>query len=204
MPKILSKSGDSLADIYDVKGSIAGIENLEPRDLPIVHEMGGTVFSERFSTQILKIESGDQLQSDDWGTLLTGLPNTVFRIMGVRVLVDETARVTLASLALRDPANARESPFWSWDNVLDDEENIRFSIDGAATAVEIFLRPNAANVQIPHTGTGSEQPQNTGGIIFRGTTPAFGAGNVEAIAFVSIAFAEIGGVSSRGLPIPSW
>jgi len=203
-PKILSQAGDSLADIYDVKGSIAGIENLESRDLPIVHEMGATVFSERFSTEILRISSAAQSQSDDWGTLLTGLPDTVFRVQGVRVFVDVTARVTLASLAMRDPVTARETPIWSWDDANDGETSVRFSDDGAATGVSIFLQPAPGNVQLPKIGAGDQQPQRVNGLIFRGTTPAFGAGTVEAVALVDIAFAQIGGVSSRGLPIPGW
>lgn len=204
MVRILSKSGDSLADMYDVRGSVAGIDELITQELPIVHEMGSTVFSERFSTEILRISSAAQSQNDDWGTLLQGLPNTVFRIMGIRVFVDVTARVTLASLAMRDPITARETPIWSWDDATDAETSIRFSDDGAATGVAIFLQPAPGNVQLPHTGSGTEQPQHVSGLIFRGTTPGFGAGTVEVVALVDIAFAQIGGVSSRGLPIPSW
>ena len=45
MVKILSQAGISLADLYNVEGSIAGIEQLDTRELPIVHEMSGTIFS---------------------------------------------------------------------------------------------------------------------------------------------------------------
>jgi len=202
--KVLSQSGNSLADIYDVEGSVAGIEQLETRELPIMHEMGATVFSERFSTLLLSTASGAILQSAQWNVATQGLPGNVTRIFGIRVFVDVTSRVNNCVLSIQDPRSLREMPIWAWDSANDGEFEARFSIDGAAAATVRFLQPAQVNTQLPHIMAGLGQPQPVSGLMFRGITNAFGAGNLNATALVAVGFTQVAGLSSRGLPVPSW
>lgn len=203
MVKILSQAGNSLADIYDAKGSVAGIEQLETRELPIVHEMGSTIFSERFSTFIRSISSGAIAQGTAWNAVITDLPNNAFRIFGIRIFISTTARVTLASLAIQQD-DGREIPIWTWDDATDIELRARFSDDGAAAGTTQFLQPSPGNVMLPHMMAGNDQPQAIPNLAFRGLTSAFGAGTVTSVALIDIGFGQIGGISSRGLPLPSW
>lgn len=204
MVKILSQAGTSLADTYNVEGSIAGIEQLETRELPIVHEMGGTVFSERLSSSIRHASSGAINQSTNWNVILTDLPVTPFRILGVTVFISTTARVTIASVAVRHPGDDREIPIWIWDAARDVEVRARFTDTGAAVATTQFLRPLELMEAIPHMGLGTEQPQPASEIAFRGQTAGFGAGTVTATMIMHVQFSQVAGLSSRGLPIPSW
>lgn len=203
MIKILSKSGDSLADMYDVKGSIAGIEQLNSREVSLVHEMGATLFSERFSGAIRRTSSGAIAQNLNWNNVLLDLPAGPFRIFGVAVFIDTSAAITMASIAVQDP-NGREVPIWSWDILDDVETRVRFSNDGAAVAATIFLRPTRNMESIPHLMAGTGQPQRVPNIAFRGQMAAFGGGTAECTALIHIGLSRVAGISSRGLPIPSW
>jgi len=201
--KILSDAGKSLADIYDVAGSVAGIEHLETHDLPIVHEMGGTVFSERFSTLLIRSPSPAIAQNLGWNVELNALPPFPFRIYGVQVFIDTTARVLLASVAVANPVNNREMPIWNWDSATDIETRIAYDDDGGGAGTTLFLQPVAANY-IPHMMAGTGQPQETPNVFFRGVSAGFGAGTVQAVLLMHIGFSEVKGLSSYGLPIPSW
>ena len=204
MGKILSQAGNSLADVYDVEGSIAGIEHLETHDLPIVHEMGATVFSERFSTDIRRATSGALAQNTAWDVVVTNLATTPFRILGVVVFALTANRANLASVAVRDPLDGRELPIWLWDSNADVEVQARLSDDGGAVATVQMLRPGQILEAIPHLTSGADQPQPVNEIAFRGLTLGFGAGTVETIMLLHNGFSQVGGISSRGLPIPSW
>jgi len=201
MVKILSKAGDSLADTYDVKGSIAGIDQLETHELPIVHEMGGTVFSERLSGDVRRSTTGAILQNVTWDLVLTDLPNIPFRMHACVVLVDTAGRINRAQLSIRDPENGREVPFFSWHTTNDIEQGIRIVENGGAAG---NMTQMIGFQQLPILGIGSGQPQPVQEIAFRGLTSAFGAGDVTVIALIYNNFAQIGGISSRGLPVPSW
>lgn len=205
MARILSQSGNSLADIYDVRGSIAGIDNLETKDLPITHEMGGTVFSERFSTQTLSEFVDDFAQNTGFNRTMTLPTNTPYlRIMSAAVFVDVTARITLASLSLIDEAGV-EIPFWSWDSADDNETSVRHTVDGGAAATTIFLRPTQPYFgSIPGLIALAGQPLTTPTISFRGLSSGFGAGTVQITALLHVGFPRQTGVSARGLPVPSW
>jgi len=207
MVKILAKAGDSLADVYDVEGSIAGIDHLETHELPIVHEMGGTVFSERFSTQIFREPVVDQAQSTGWNRTVSGMATLnapYMRILGCAVFVDVTSRVDLASISL-DSGDGEDFPIWSWDAADDIETSVRYVTGGAATATTIFLRPTRPYWgSIPHIQALAGQPQSTPSLIFRGISSAFGAGTVDCAALIHVGFPRVQGLSSRGLPVPSW
>jgi len=203
--KILSDSGKSLADTYDVEGSIAGIERLESEDVTLVHEMGGTIFSERFSTFIRRAVSGDISQGISFNTILTDLPAGVFKILGVFVTVDETTRMTSCVVSVRSAVSGREIPIWQWDVAHDDETAVRFSLDGAAAGTVIMLRPIVPLAGgFPVIVASAGQPQRNEEVAFRGIASAFGAGTVEASLELLVGFSQVGGISSRGLPIPGW
>jgi len=201
--KILADAGKSLADIYNVVGSIAGIEHLETHTLPIVHEMGGTVFSERFSTLLIRSPGAAIAQNLGFNFILDSLPPFPFRIYGVQVFIDVTARMLIASVAVQNPINEREMPIWHWDSATDIETRIAYDDDGAGPSTHIFLQP-AANSFIPHMMAGTGQPQETPNLAFRGVSAGFGAGTVQAVLLLHIGFSEVKGLSSYGLPIPSW
>jgi len=209
MVKILSQSGDSLADIYDVEGSIAGIDTLESRELPIVHEMGATIFSERFSTLILREFVDDFGQSTGFNRTVSGIPvaagseSPFMRILAVAVFIETTATMDLASVSI-DGGDGQEIPIWSWDNAVDAEASVRTVVSGGAAGTQIFLRPAVGALMLPAIIALPGQPQNTPSLFFRGISAAFGAGTTQITALVHVAFPRQTGVSARGLPIPSW
>ena len=206
MVKILSQSGNSLADVYDVEGSIAGIEQLETRELPIMHEMGATIFSERLSGEIVRLPTGDLAQSTGFDVILTSPPVGIYRVLGVVVLADTAARTLIAQVAVRDITTGREMPFFVWSSVTDSEASIRIVENGGAAAAQTIMR-TSDNLQMPSLGIAEGQPRRVGEeIVLRGQTNAFGAGTVEVIALVYLASGEVsqGALSSRGLPVPSW
>ena len=204
MVKILSQSGRSLADIYNVRGSIAGIDQLETRELPIVHEMGATVFSERFRTSVREVSSGAIAQNTDWDVILATLPATVTRILGVIVATTAVASLVRASLMLRDPISGggTEIPFWVWDGA--NSIATRF-MDSGTIVVQDLLLASPTLFQIPTFSGGVEQGAvPVRDLAFRGRAGGFGAGTVTTNAFIFVAFSFTPSVPSFGLPIPSW
>lgn len=205
MVKILSQAGNSLADIYEVVGSIAGIEQLETRELPIVHELGGTVFSERFSQDIRRAQTAALAQNTAWDVVITALGDNAIRVFGLAVHTSVTARVAFCSVSVNREVNGREVPIWIWDATPDIEINVRYSDNGAAAATTIFLRPVQLLEGLPNLMTGEEQPAHNNRIAFRGVTSGFGAGTVIVTMDVLTGFGQIqGGLTGRGLPFPSW
>lgn len=203
MAKILSQSGDSLADTYDVKGSVAGIDQLETRELPIVHEMGGTLFSERLSASIRRSTTGNINQNTEWDNVLADLPATPGRILGVCVISSDANRILNASVSVQEQAGDREMPIFLWDT---NEQFLaaRLVENGAAAGLFNFLA-NALNIgTVPSMLIGTEQPQPIDRVSFRGDTTGFGAGTVVATMLLYVAFSQVAGISSRGLPIPGW
>jgi len=205
MSKVLAQAGISLADTYDIEGSIAGVEQLQAKDVSLVHEMGATIFSERLVQVVRRIATGDLLQTVSFDTSISDLPSTPTRVQGCIVTADAD-RVLNCGVFLRDPFDQREHPIFVWDSAVDDAINIRMRDDGAAAATRIFLRPSVLSGGIPNMLMGSEQRRGTQDVVFRVNTTTFGAGTVDVVAQVLIAFANVQGsvVSSYGLPIPSW
>jgi len=202
MVKILSQAGNSLADIYDVEGSIAGIDQLESRELPIVHEMGATVFSERVSGNIRRLTTGAILQSTTFDLTLTAVGDNVTRALGLLVLADVAGRINMAQVAIRDPDSGREVPIFIFDATFDDEKEIRIVEEGGGAATQIALIGHP--LLLPNFLVGADQPQPLNEVVCRGITTGFGAGTVTLVMLMYNAFAQIGGVSSRGVSIPSW
>ena len=203
MVKILSQAGNSLADTYDVEGSIAGIDHLETHELPIVHEMGSTVFSERFSTAIRRATSGAVAQNISWDVILTDLPGVPTRLLGVLVFANNAGRVLRASCQVRNDGEGRELPVWIYDGA--NFIVTRMEDNGGGVGLLEILMGNIQAIQMPNFTGGNGQPQIADQLAFRGTSTGFGAGTVTVTALYYIAFSETGRVpSSRGLPIPSW
>ncbi len=200
--KILSQSGVSLADAYNVEGSIAGVEQLDSEAVKTVHDMGSTMFSERLAGRALVIASGAIAQSATWSVNFSVQPNT--RILGIVVAINVTARVLLASLEITSgPADDNTGvPFWYWNDTVDAESQLLVLIAGSI-ADTLILQPSMVPV-LPNLLVGNDSPRPTSTITFRGKTPAFGAGTVTAQALIYLAFPEQQGLSSRGLPLPSW
>lgn len=204
MVKILSQAGRSLADVYDVQGSIAGIDQLETRELPIVHEMGATVFSERFSGAIRRSSTGAIAQSTTWDLVLTNLPATPARVFGVVVFSGGVTRLSNAMVAIRDAVDGREIPIFAWD-ANEASLDIRLVDDGNPVNTVSFLQNALSIGTLPSMIVGAGQPQEVNDIAFRGVTTAFGAGTVTTTMLLYIGFSEIAFVpSSFGLPIPGW
>ena len=203
MVKILSKSGSSLADMYDVVGSIAGIEQLVSREVSLVHEMGRTLFSERLAGSMRRMTTGAILQSTNWDVVITNMPSFIFRVLAVVVLISPAGRVERAQLSMRTSSQGREVPFFIWDSTNDVETLLRIVDDDAAAGNTSALVPRF--IQLPVIGIGNSQPRQVNEITFRGRTSAFGAGTVTLNAVIYQAFTHVGTVpSSYGLPVPSW
>lgn len=201
---VQSQAGVSLSDVYDVKGGQAPIERILTQEVPVVHEMGATIQSERFSSTIRRRVSGDIVQSTAFDEIIDDLPGGVSRILGVSVFADVAARSDRVAVLLRDPIAGREIPIWIWNATTGIFQNVRFIDAGGAVGSLPFLYPVEPNPSIPSILVSSDQPQRVPDIAFRGQTTAFGAGTVEHTLLIHIAFAAIGGISSRGLPVPSW
>jgi len=202
--KILSQTGISLSDLYDVEGSIVGVEQLLSKDVSLVHEMGATIFSERASGSVSLMTSGAIAQNITWNlNLLMG--TDIRRIFRVQVLADVAARVSHASVNInnRNAAGATEIPIFNWQTgVGDDVEKLcRVELDGT---IANLIRMESGQPFVPIMTFGTDQPRSTSMITFRGVTTGFGAGTVLVRALIYEGFALPGALSSRGLPLPSW
>ena len=204
MVKILSQAGISLADIYDVVGSIAGVERLLPEDVFLIHELGGTVASERLSGNVQRATTGAILQSIVWNLTLPH-PGGIYRILGVAVLADVTGRTARAQVSIRSIGTGREMPIFIWDTANDFTSNIVIAEDGGAAADQVALIQTSPQMGVPTLGIAAGQPAAVGDeIVFRGASSAFGAGNVTLVALVYLASSETDAFIAVGLPIPGW
>lgn len=208
MSKVLSQAGISLADVYDIEGSIAGTDELLSKEVSLVHEMGGQIHSERLLSFDINMAPAAQSQSAAFAVTAGGIPDSINRILGVQVSAAnlEGGRLSHASLALVF-STGQEVPIWWWDSAIDSEFNIRFDRLGAGVANRVGFQPSFAFPQqlITRVGDAGLMPD----IIFRGVTLAFGAGTIVPAALLVLLRPDRGApapgaASSHGLPIPSW
>lgn len=208
--RIRSQAGTSLADTYDVEGSIAGLEELDSSDVKTVHELGGTIFSERYGQVVIELTPGAIAQSIVWNINLS-LGRNVSRVLGHFVVTDlaGAGRVQRAQLSVASVSEAgvifTDVPFWVWDLGIgnDVEKAIRMLIEGVSARVNSLQVGEP--IGHPLMGSGPDQSDVANQLVFRGEATAFGAGTVTPRAFFMIGRTSVGGgLSSRGLPVPSW
>jgi len=202
MSKVLARAGISLSSVYDVKGSIVGVEELLAKEVHLVHEMGGQIFSERMVSTIQRTSTGAIAQNITWGNTLASAGAGPSRVLGIQVFADVASRLTMASVALRDPIAEREIPVWVWDATTDLDTDLRIDDDGTIANVQLLQSIHPG--YLPSMLLGTDQRRRVNEIVFRGVTSGFGAGTVTVTAIIHSAFAELGGVGSFGLPIPGW
>lgn len=206
MPRILGQAGSSLADTYDVEGSIAALDELTSQEVHLVHEMGVTIFSERLSSRIVRVTSGLVAQNLNFAAVITGFPATAVRLLGLTVL-GTVAELTRAAVMVRFDGSLgsagveQEAPIWVWD-------------EGAAQTVNFIMAGTLANQSImtpldlltwmPNLITGPNQPEVVSQLVLRGLTAGFGAGTTEVTLLAHVMFAGAGGLNSEGVPIPGW
>jgi len=207
VPKILSQAGDSLADTYDVVGSIAGVEDLVTADVQLLHEMGGTIFSERLTSQVLTITSGAVAQNSEFSGEFEDAADSPTRILGIQVLTTTPGRVQLASVSILRTDGGQEQPIFVFDSTDDEEGLVVCSIQGASSATYGHLSPrlSATPILVTRMGDSNTMPA----LKLRGLTEGFGGGTVQITALVLIARAGPavpvpGTPESHGLPVPSW
>ena len=202
MVKILSQGGRSLADMYQVAGSIAGIDSLETRELPIVHEMGAVLFSERFRTTIRRVATGDMAQNTTASPAITTMPASITRIVGIQVYSDDESRVLAAAVSLQAPDNTQDFPIWVWDGTAFAAAPI--VDDGVLLTLDV-LGAEPGSLMIPSFTGGVDQGSvPVTDLRLRVTSTGFGAGTVEVMCVVYLAFTFTGGVSAFGARVPSW
>lgn len=204
--RILGDSGKSLADVYDVDGSVVPIENINGEDIHLVHEMGGTIMSERLAGEHFRLGTGPHLQNVTFNATMAGTDLApLSRILAIQVMAlqIQAGRTDRLAVMLQDAVSGREIPLWIWDATTDPEVELNWSDSGAAVAANISFQP-VSHIFVPSmlVGAGHQQPLHN--IILRGVTGAFGAGNITYFLMVHMLFPHLKGISSLGLPVPSW
>lgn len=205
MAKVLARTGVSLADVYNILGSIVGVDQLNVEEIQGVHEMGGTIFSERLTGVIGQIRAFEIAQSTDFAVALPILSG-LLRVLGIVVVADAAARVTNVQVSFSDTigGNEQDFPAFAWATAIDAERAILMQIDGAVAATAIQFVPLGVP-QVPSLIVGTEhRANNVPTILMRGQTAAFGAGDVTINAFIYLASAADQALSSFGVPIPGW
>jgi hypothetical protein len=202
--KILSQSGISLADAYEVTGSNVGAQFLDADTIKTVHEMGSTLSSERMSSSIGRRSTGALAQNISWDITIDDLPTTPTRISNLAVVMT-TNRLLTCSVAVQCPREGREVPIFVWDTSIDDKPIIRFVDNGGAVGGVYYLRPKTPML-VPGMLLGTDQRLSVPNLVFRGSTSGFGAGTVTATLVFQHTFIGSGvtGAKTFGLPIPSW
>lgn len=202
MVKILSQAGISLADMYDIEGSIAGIEQLETRELAIVHEMGATLFSERMRTSVRRLTSPATLQNTNIDVGFSNFPDGPTRLLGIQVISDNGARISHLQCSVNAPFNGRDFPVWVYDQT--NFRAIDIEDDGGVVGANLLIPEPAVALPSFCGGMGQPHPM-VSNFVMRGRTTAFGAGTVTATALIYIAFAlQTSQISAFGARIPSW
>jgi len=204
--KVLGQAGISLADAYDVEGSIVGVDELDAESVKAVHEMGGQMFSERLQAFIIDLDSTAVLQTVTWDIEAGGIPDSPNRILGISVIATNGSRVSNCCVVYRDSLAGGEIPLFTFDATDHDIFPIRIALPGDTPA---NLNVCAGADLTPSVMTRIGAANSMGSLFFRGLSTTFGAGTVQAHALVHIARANAGAPppgapSSHGLPLPGW
>jgi len=208
VPKILGKVGVSLADQYDVEGSEAGVERLDSDDAKVVHDLTQTIFSERMVGRILQIVTPATAQNTNFNVTIgpadvsPTIPRGISRILGCFLFSDVNGAIDDAQISLRDSNTDLDMPIFVFDEGLDKAFLVRIDsgLDTVFTYRPAVILPSGAKSFLIGAGQGA----GPNSMALRGSTSGFGAGNVVITARIYIAFAEIQGLSSYGVCVPSW
>lgn len=206
--KILSQAGTSLADVYDVEGSVVGLEELDVANIQGVHELGHQIHAERLLVFGLIANTGALAQSTAWDVSLSAFPDSINRLLSISAVSSFAGRVNDCSVHIGDPLTGVDHGIWLWDSVNDVEGTVRRGSPAVAAAVSLRPLSHVAGglpTLLARTGTSGRMPN----LIFRGSTSAFGAGTVTVQALMQVIRPDRGAPgagepSSHGLPIPSW
>lgn len=201
--RVQAQAGASVADVYDVVGSVAGVDELELRAIQGVHEMGSTIFSERLGMATNRSAAAGLAQDTNFDVEIAPLssPLPYGRILSV-VVFGNAARLSHSCVCIRDEESERDIPIWSFDVAVDGVISVRLEDNGAGAANRTQFR--GGMTYLPNLLVGPTQFDRLDRVAWRGRTTGFGAGTVNLIMVFQIAFPLLRGVSSRGLPIPSW
>lgn len=200
MVKILSQAGNSLADMYDVEGSIAGISDLHTRELGIVHEMGATIFSERFRTTYRRLESAPTVQTGNINLAIVNMPEGISRILGVQVLADDATRIANCQVSVQEPLIGQDFPIWVFD--VGNVGVVRIEDQGVGVTRDLLI-PQPGQT-LPCFITNGQAHLEMSEITVGATATAFGAGTVILYVLIHFGFTYQGGVSAIGARVPSW
>ncbi len=204
MPKVLGKAGVTLADVYDVRGSIAGVEELLSREVSLTHEMGGTIFSERLRANVVQIDSAAIAQNLLWAV---SVPRPVdhSRILGLIVLSGNTGRSLRVAVSMGEGSPELECPIWSWELAAGGDFERSINVELASGVQNRFQLVPSNATALPNMILMGSQPSGNAQITMRGVTAGFGAGTViHTLILYTLSAATQGGLSSRGLPVPGW
>jgi len=208
---ILGRPGFSLADVYEIEGSSVGVDDLQTKEVHLVHELGGQIVGERLRTFLHHFESADNLQSVAFDVADGQLNDVPCRILGLCVTTDTIARLTGVQVSLESADNAfGEFPLFVWSTGNDTETAFRYSQPGASPSTEGYLSVTDANQMQAHpTLAARGEDDLMGNLVMRGDTAAFGAGTVKIHVMALIARCERipsapGDPKNFGLPFPSW
>jgi len=201
MSKIQAQTGASLADVYDVRGSIAGVEELLSKDVQLVHEMGQTIFSERLVQLVTVVSTAAIAQSASFDVEIFTAGSIPFtRVLQIIATVDTAGRVSNAAVSAEDAAAQNGVIIWKWEGA----EIVNRILNGGSATNVVVLKADIAYDGLPCLLTGLTQQRSVPTLTMRGNTAAFGAGTVTIATRVLLAFPQLGGVSSKGLPLPAW
>lgn len=205
MPKILSRAGITLADLYDIKGSQAPVNDLLSEDVHLSHEMGSTIFGERFSGVLTVLSTGAIAQSTAFDVALPNPPRFTSRILGISVLANNAGRTSRAQVSVATALNDQDQILWSWETGAGNDVARGIRAVGFGVGASTFSQLVPGDAQLtPQFQIGTEQPFEVASLHFRGNSSGFGAGTVILEATIFQGFPSLRGVSSKGLPIPSW
>jgi len=209
MSKILAQAGVSLADVYDIEGSIVGVEELDARDVKTVHEMGATILSERLGAQIHLLQTSALAQNLTWDIELPPFRD-ITRLLNVAVVHNTvTGRVLHTNVSLNNafPGDESEIPLFNWTFGVGNDvtKTCRIKLSGLSVMDLLRLSPGEGFTP-PTLIVGTQQPQAVPTITWRGKTGGFGAGTVTVTALILVAApSSVGsGLKNKGLPVPSW
>jgi len=202
MSRILTKSGASLADVYDVEGSVAGIEELNSESVFLTHEMGATILSERLVSETTIFQTGDLLQTVDF-EVFEPQPLVHSKIVALTVMTNQASRIGTICVGFTDSVvGLNTNPIYSFETGKgsDFTRVIRTRVDGNLVDIGELVPSNPAIVPVFQCGAAVDVQR----LAAIGKTLTFGAGTIQLTIMVTRVFPRLGGVSSRGLPVPSW